>query len=409
MGRDVRSGFPCFNCASRKAHDALMSSGNRSKGGEAAPAGLARRALVVSSIAIGCTLAALLLWYSLRVLLLLFAGVLVAILLRALADGVSQVTRLRHGWSLAIVMVVLTASFGLVGWLTVPSLLDELGQVGEQLSTSMSRLHESVSHTRLGAAILQYLPDNAAFAAWRDQILGHVGSLFSTALAGAVTILVVAFIGLYVAAEPDMYIRGMLRVFPHDVRDRVSEVAGSIGYTLKWWLIGQAVDMVVIGVATWLGLWMLGIPSAALIGVLAALVNFIPNFGPLIALVPAALLALSISPSMVLWVVVLFIVLHSLEGYILLPLIQRRAVNLPAAIIIAAQVLLGLLAGGLGLALATPLAAATFVAVKMLYVEDMLGDYIDTPEHHEAREEVQKVKQAKRQVDRSAAKPVERS
>jgi predicted PurR-regulated permease PerM len=138
-------------------------------------------------------------------------------------------------------------------------------------------------------------------------------------------------------------------------------------------------------------------------------VNFIPNFGPLIALIPASLLALTISPSTVLWVMLLFLVLQSIEGYILLPLIQRKAVNLPAGITIAAQVLLGLLAGPLGLVLATPLAAATFVAVKMLYVEDMLGDYIETPAHGEAQEEVQKVKQAKRQVDRSASKPVARS
>jgi predicted PurR-regulated permease PerM len=370
---------------------------------------LARRALVVSSIAIACTLAALLLWYSLRVLLLIFAGILASILLRALADTAANLTHLSHRWSLAIVMVALIAAFGVVGWLTVPSLLEELGQVGPQLSTALEQLRNHLQGTRLGAAALQYLPDPAAVAAWRDQLFGHVGTLLSHLLAAVVTVLVVVFIGLYVAAEPDTYIRGLLRVFPHDLRDRASEVVGSIGYTLKWWLIGQAIDMVVIGLATWLGLWLLGIPSALLIALLAALLNFIPNFGPIIALVPAALLALTVGPATVFWVVLLFLVLQNLEGYVLLPLIQRRAVNLPAALTITAQVLLGLLAGPLGLVLAAPLAATTLVAVKMLYVEDMLGDHIDTPAHGDAREEVRQVKQAKRQVDRSAAKPVERS
>src|SRR5262245_22186328 len=201
------SGFPrCTGGAILRQHADIVSASRSIKSdAPQTTASLARRALIVASIAIGCTLAALLLWYSLRVLLLLFAGILVAILLRALAEGVSHVTRLRHGWSLVIVLLVLTASFGLVAWLTLPSLLDQLGQVGEQLSASLARLHQDVSQTRLGAAVLRYLPDTAAFTAWRDQMLGHVGSLFSTLLSGIVTVMVVAFIGLYVAAEPEMY------------------------------------------------------------------------------------------------------------------------------------------------------------------------------------------------------------
>jgi predicted PurR-regulated permease PerM len=181
---------------------------------------------------------------------------------------------------------------------------------------------------------------------------------------------------------------------PRSRRTRVAEVVGAIGYTLKWWLIGQGVDMVIIGIATGLGVWLLGVPLALLIGFLAGAANFIPNFGPFVSLIPACLLALTVDPHKVLYVIALYIVLQSLEGYVLQPTIQRRAVQLPGAVTIMAQVLLGILAGPLGLVLATPLAAMTLVAVKMLYVEDTLGDEIRTVADGPAKPEVREVKKA---------------
>ena len=150
-----------------------------------------------------------------------------------------------------------------------------------------------------------------------------------------------------------------------------------LGTTLQWWLIAQGIDMVVIGVATALGLWLLGIPLALLLGVLAALFNFIPNVGPFFSYVPAVLLALVEGPEKALYVTIFYIGLQCVEGYVLLPLLQRGAVDTPPAVLIAVQVLLTLLVGGLGLALAAPLAACAMIVVKMLYVHDVLGDPVE--------------------------------
>jgi predicted PurR-regulated permease PerM len=153
-------------------------------------------------------------------------------------------------------------------------------------------------------------------------------------------------------------------------------------------------------IVTWLGLRLLGVPLAGVLGALAAMFNFIPNFGPLISMVPAALLAMMDSPQRAVYVVIMYLVLQNLEGNLLTPLIQRKAVSLPPAVAIVSQILMTTLAGGIGLMLAVPLAAAVHVVVKMLYVEDALGDRIDTPaDEPNPPEEVREAKAEAAELD----------
>jgi predicted PurR-regulated permease PerM len=352
------------------------------------------RALVFCSILIGLVVLALFIWYSLHVVLLIFAGILMAILLRGLSDAISSVTGLRHGWSLAIVLVVTAAIFTGVGYLAAPSLAGQVSELSQRLPAAVKSLRNSIADTRVGALLLHVSPTLNDIMSLKGGLLTNATGILTTTFGTIVTVVVVLFTGVFLAAEPALYVRGLVQLVPRSRRDRFAEVVGAVGYTLKWWLIGQAIDMVVIGVATGIGVWLLGVPLALLIGFLAGAANFIPNFGPLVSLIPACLLAMTIDPHKVLYVVILYIVLQSLEGYVLQPTIQRRAVQLPAAITIMAQVLLGILAGPLGLMLATPLAAMTLVAIKMLYVEDLLGDRIPTPAQGPAREEVREVKKA---------------
>lgn len=130
--------------------------------------------------------------------------------------------------------------------------------------------------------------------------------------------------------------------------------------------------MAFTGTLVWLGLWFLGIPLAAILGVLTALLGFIPIVGPILAAVPAVLMGASQGFDTALWVVALFLVLHVLEGDILTPLIQSRAVDLPPGMLLMSQLFLGALFGLLGLAVAAPLAAVTITVVKRSYVRDWL-------------------------------------
>jgi predicted PurR-regulated permease PerM len=153
--------------------------------------------------------------------------------------------------------------------------------------------------------------------------------------------------------------------------------------------------MAVIGVLTAVGLYFIGVKLWLLFGILAAVFNFIPNFGPLISFVPAILVAGADSPEKIGWVIGLYVVAQSIEGYVLTPLVQRKAADTPPAILIVVQVLMGVLAGGMGVMLAAPLAALGVVLVKMLYIGDALDDRKDPPDDHaEIRRMVKKLEAA---------------
>jgi predicted PurR-regulated permease PerM len=349
-----------------------------------------RRILVGALIVIALIVLLYFLWQAVYVLLLIFAGVLLAVLLRSMARGVSRLTRLPVGWSLAIVVVVLLGLFALAGWLTAAPILRQFEQLVQKLPESVESLKARLRQHALGNVIVgaapttQEIEAGAAGGAAPARVRGMLTNVFNVAVA----IIVIAFVGVYLAAEPEMYTNGILRLVPHAYRPKGAEILAALGYTLQWWLIGQGITMIIIGVLTAAGLWAIGIPLWFVIGLLAALFNFIPNFGPLISMVPAVLLALAISPTKAIWVVMLYIVAQNLEGNVITPLIQRRAVLLPPALTIVSQVLLGVTVGALGVLVAAPLMAAVMVLVKMLYVEQTLGDEVETPDDHMKRSEV---------------------
>jgi predicted PurR-regulated permease PerM len=171
-----------------------------------------------------------------------------------------------------------------------------------------------------------------------------------------------------------VYVRVILRLIPLSRRDRVQEVLYETGHMLWRWLVGRLLAMLVVGVLTTLGLWLIGVPLAPALGLLAALGEFVPNIGPFLAFVPAVLLAMTESVTRGLAVVLLYLILQVFESYVLTPLVEKHSIELPPALTIAVQVLLGVLLGAVGLALAVPLAAVAMVFLQRLYVEDTLGD-----------------------------------
>ena len=385
-----------------------------------------RRATVASAIFVAIVFVALFLWYSVYVLFLVFAGVLVAILLRAMADVVRRFTRLSHRWSLAIVLVVLVGLVVGLWFLAIPPLSKQASALGKQLPEAWQTFQDRVRETPIGGLVMgaagagattqatsqptsQPAPEiepavvSGSTGGGPGQLLSRFGGFLSTMMDVVAALIVVLFTGLFLAFDPVMYVRGAIRLCPPVYRVRFGEVLGAIGYTLKWWLVGQGITMLVIMTATAIGLRLLGVPLALLLGVIAGLFNFIPNFGPLFSMVPATLLALTVSPGTAIGVIVLFLVLQNLEGNLLTPLIQRKAVDLPPAIGIIAQILLGILVGAVGLILAWPIAAVVVVAVKMMYVEDVLGDEIPTPDD-ENKKEVRDAKREAIKVERDEKK-----
>jgi predicted PurR-regulated permease PerM len=323
----------------------------------------------------------LLLWLTAKVLLVVFAGILLAIALDALASPVCQHTRLSHGRAVAAVVAALVLLFGAGGMVIVPQFMHQLGEIWLRLlelgGQAQQALHQhpwAQQFLRLGEQV-----GANGRAGETGVIAGHIVGAMRTVLGLIATTIVIAVLGVFIGANPALYLRGLLKLVPFGHRRRSQEVLAAVGHALRWWLIGQLIAMLVVGITSSVGLLVLGVDLWFGLGVLVGLFNFIPFLGPILGGAPAVVISLAESTHTGLMVLAFFVVLQNLEGNILTPLIQQHAIHLPPALLITTQVLLGTLFGTFGLILAAPLAVVGMVAVNLLYVEDVLGDRPATP------------------------------
>lgn len=338
-----------------------------------------RQAWTFVAIAIAGALAVLLAWRVATVLLLIVAGILLAVFLRGLARFLAQHTPLGRTSSFAIVTLgfILLGVAGFIFYLPLAS--DGIDKVARELPGTFQNLSERLSDKVWAQRLFSRLPQTDAWSTFTSGAFSQLAGVFSTALGALTGSLIIFITGLYLGAEPQVYINGFIRLFPPERRRRVREVFSALEYSLDWWLLGRIASMTVVGILTWLGLVLLQVPLALTLAILAALLSFVPNLGPILSAVPAVLVGLSQSPTTALYVVGLYVAVQTIESYLITPLIQRKAVLLPPALVLTMQLAFGLLFGFLGLLLATPLTVILVVLVKMLYVEDRLGEKVEVP------------------------------
>ena len=311
-------------------------------------------------------------WMLPDVLLLAFFAVLLACALRGAAEWVAARTKLPIRPALALVVLALVLLAAAVANWIEPRLLRQGEDLVARLSAPSSPLRQAFAQTPwLGSLARHVSPMQGAagphLAAPAEAVLG----VSFTTLAGGVVLIVTT---LYLAASPDLYVRGALHLVPVPHRPRAHAVMRQVGHALRYWLLGQLVDMVAVGVLASAGLAWVGVPVPFALGVLSGLLTFVPYFGAIVAAVPAVAVALTVGWTTALWALGVYTVCHCVEGYIIGPLVQRRLVELPPALTVMAMTAAGSLFGALGIVLGTPLAAAGLVVVRMLYVGDVLGD-----------------------------------
>jgi predicted PurR-regulated permease PerM len=318
---------------------------------------------------VGVSVLALLVLAS-SVIFTIFAGLLAAVLLRAGGEKISSWTGLgdKAGVGIFALMILL------VSGLAFASFAPFVAQQADQLSTSMpqaiGRIAERLQDYKWGQMLIERLSP--------EQLMsGGITSTATTAVSSTFgsmgNFVIIVFVGLYGALDPGTYRRGLLALFPRPSRLRGDDVLKKSGVMLRSWLKAQAMSMAAVGILTAVGLWTIGLPLAPLLGIIAALFAFIPNIGPVLAILPALSLALPDGLQMMALVVGVYVIVQAVESYLITPLIQQNETSLPPALIIAVQVLFGALFGILGLALATPICALAIVLVKELYVGDFLG------------------------------------
>lgn len=328
-------------------------------------------AAIRTTAAVG--LALLLVWMAADVFLLVFAGILLAILLAHAARWGTRRLRLPYAWSLTAVVLGLVAGSAVLGWLMLPRIALQIDELTARLPTAVESLRQYVQSYGWGQAALARMELERLLPS-RSDIVAQITGVASTTLGGIANLFVILFVGVYGATEPRTYREGFVCLVPPARRGRAREVLHEIDRTLGWWLLGRLCSMVVVGTATGVGLRLLGVPLALTLGLIAAVLSFVPYIGPILAGIPAVLIGLTQGPQQAIYVLVFYFGLQMLESYLVTPLVQRRAISLPPALQLATQVLAGVLFGVMGLALATPLTAAGQVIVRMVYVEDLLGD-----------------------------------
>jgi len=336
-----------------------------------------RVAVAVGLVALAVALGALLV-LTYHVLLLVFAGVLLAVMLRGIARP------LHRRWGLAPKLAVFVVVAGLAGLgtvtalLTWPSVMAQVDELARQLPQMLADLRERARETQLGRDLLRSLPTlDHVVPDDGDDLVRKVGGVFSSTFGIVTGLFLILAVGLFLAFEPAVYVRGVLRLVPPARRPAARDLLDELREALFHWLLGRFVGMAVIGLLSWLGLTLLGVPLPLALGLLAALLTFIPNLGPILSVVPPVLLVLPEGLGAAGSVVALYAGIQLVENYTITPTVERIAVSLPPAVTITAQIVFGLLGGIPGLVLATPFAATVLVLVRRLYVAGVLGDDLD--------------------------------
>jgi predicted PurR-regulated permease PerM len=336
----------------------------------------AGRVLVTIGFVVLTLLLLILLYYTFDVVLLIFAATLLAIFLRGLAEIIGRFINVSEGWLVLIVSVLLVLILAGAITFLAPDVAEQVRDLRVQLPQSASNAADYISQFGWGRTLLDQLPSVEDVRQKIDfsSLLSGVGGFFSSTMGAVGNFFIVILLAIYLASEPRFYVRGLIKLFPKRRRHRATQVVGAVGETLRWWLIGKVASMIFIGLLTWIGLSILGVPLALTLGLIAGLLSFIPNFGPIISALPALLLAFVASPVTALYVLGLYVGVQLIESNIVTPLIERETVELPPALTIVFQLALAVMVGGLGLVLATPLLAVIMVLVQMVYIQDILGD-----------------------------------
>ena len=279
---------------------------------------------------------------------------------------------------LAVISLSIVAIFGGGLWYIGPSLVHQGSDLIGKMTGEFDTLSQRYGDTSWGHTIKQHMSGSMPSAGQVTAPAFKVAGLTLGVFADLILVLITA---LYLAISPELYQRGMLRLIAIRHRPRALEIMRAVGRILRRWLLGQLIDMVVVGVTTAVGLSLLHVPVPLALGVLAGLMTFVPYFGAALAGIPAVLVAATVGADTALYAAGVFVLCHFIEGYVLSPLVQRRLVELPPALTLLSLAAAGAVLGPLGIVMGTPLAAAAMVAIREGYVVEILGD---TEAHDEA-------------------------
>jgi predicted PurR-regulated permease PerM len=324
-----------------------------------------RRVFIAAGAVALLAIVILIIRVAFNVLLMVLAGTLIAVYFNGLADIIERHTPLKRRICMLISVIGTFVLIGFLFWFMGTKIQHQVNTLSQDFPQLVSRLESQVRQYPIGAKALDNISGNNS-----AKVVNTAQNFFRTSFGVLGDIYIIIFLGIFFTVSPSLYKDGMIKLVPRRGQPKASQIIDRLSFVLKGWLKGMMIAMVLIAVLTFIGLEIIGIPMALALAVIAGILNFIPNFGPLMAMVPAVLLGLVDSTQTAIIVAALYILIQTLESNIITPTIQRRMINLPPALLIISQLLMGTLSGALGIILATPLLAITMVLVEELYVND---------------------------------------
>jgi predicted PurR-regulated permease PerM len=332
-------------------------------------------------VVIGLWALANLLWLARDVLFITFFALLIASFLSIFVEPLKE-RGVSRAVSAPLVLVIITLSFAALFVLAWPTLREQFAMIQQELPPALSRVQAWIEAQvaaltgtlgEPGAAVEEQLRTGMG-----TQVTGLIGGalpLLNTAAGAIAGFFLIIFAGLFIAIAPRTYMRGLIVLVPRSRRRRAGEVLPMAGVAMVQWMKGTALAMLFVGTTATVGLWLIGVPAALALGLIAGLLEFIPYFGPALSFIPATIVALAISPKMALWVVGLYIVVQSLESTVVTPLLMSQMVKLPPALTLLFQTMMAALFGFLGLLLAVPILATAKILIEELWVESVADEH----------------------------------
>jgi predicted PurR-regulated permease PerM len=337
-------------------------------------------------------------WYFAATLFLIFAGMLLGVALNALTTMLGRVVKLPHALRLTIVCLVLAGLLSGAAFLGGATIAQQATALSDTIKSQLvgvkafldrngidtsyfdignpSASAASSTPATPGVATTHSLPSAGALASSGGAIVSQTFKLLLGTVSAVGNFFIVLFLGLTFAAQPGVYRKGLLFMAPARHRARATAIVDRIGETLERWLMAQIITMFAVFVVTWIGLAIIGIQSAFILGIQAGLLAFIPTIGALIAGMIVVIASLASGWVAAVSAFILFLGVHALESYVLTPIIQRQALDIPPATLFAFQILLGVVFGIWGIALALPLMAVVKVMIDHFKVEETSVDAV---------------------------------
>jgi predicted PurR-regulated permease PerM len=298
------------------------------------------------------------------ILLMALAGCLISVYFHGLGDIIGRKTKWRR-W--ICMLISIAGSFIILGflfWFMGSKIQAQVSQLSDTLPHTISNAKLKLAETPLGRKVLE-----ATSGGNSDKLFDTASRFFSTSFGILGNMYIILFLGIFFTANPSLYKDGLILLLPPNQKDLARNIINRTSLSLKGWLKGTMISMVLLSILMPIGLSIMGIPLALVLGLLAGILVIVPNFGSLAAMIPGVLLALTIGTDTAIIVALIYIGVQTLVQNIIAPIIQKKMINMPPALTIIGQLVMGVLGGAMGIIMAMPALAVMMIFVDEMYVK----------------------------------------